>query len=154
MPAVNSEEEAKAVLHSLIPNTFYLRVSKGASSGGLRQLQVVPQQAFLPEETYVWFIEPNQTRQILMAVGMVAVVLAGVMFPLWPVKMRIAVWYLSMAMLGFIGLFFAISLVRPVIWLVTMVVASPGIWLFPNLHADCGFVRTAHLKLCMSTQRS
>lgn len=124
----------------LIPHAFFFRVNKGPSSGGLRQLQINPQQMFTPDETYVWFVEPNPIRQILMALGMVAIVLAGVMFPLWPVKMRIGVWYLSMALLGLIALFFVIAIVRLVVWLVTIVVASPGIWIFPNLFADVGFV--------------
>jgi len=40
---------------------------------------------------------------------MVALMLAGVMFPLWPPIMRLGVWYLSIGMLGLIGLFFAIA---------------------------------------------
>jgi len=80
-----------------------------------------------------------------MAGAMVAVVLAGVMFPLWPLPMRIGVWYLSMGVLGLIGLFFATAIVRLILWCVTVVVLKPGIWLFPNLFADVGFVsKQAH----------
>lgn len=71
---------------------------------------------------------------------MVAVILAGVMFPLWPAFMHVGVWYLSMGVLGFIGLFFAIAVVRLIFYIITIVVASPGIWIFPKLFADVGFV--------------
>lgn len=72
---------------------------------------------------------------------MVVVMLAGVMFPLWPPTMRLGVWYLSMGCLGLVGLFFVIAIVRLIFYIITVVVASPGIWIFPKLFADVGFVR-------------
>jgi translocation protein SEC62 len=44
-------------------------------------------------------------------------------------------------MLGLIGLFFAVAIVRLIFYVITLVVASPGIWIFPQLFADVGFVR-------------
>ena len=69
-----------------------------------------------------------------------AVMLAGVMFPLWPPIMQLGVWYLSIGVLGLIGLFFAIAIVRLIFYIITVIVASPGIWIFPKLFADVGFV--------------
>lgn len=75
---------------------------------------------------------------MLAAVGMVAVMLAGVMFPLWPPIMRQGVWYLSIGVLGLIGLFIVTAIVRLIFYIITL--AFPRqIWLFPNLFADCGF---------------
>jgi len=71
---------------------------------------------------------------------MVAVLLAVAMFPLWPPMMRLGVWYLSMVMLGLLGLFFGIAIVRLIFYVITVIVASPGIWIFPKLFADVGFV--------------
>ena len=71
---------------------------------------------------------------------MVALILAGVMFPLWPTSLRIGVWYLSMAMLGVIALFFGLAIFRLIFYVITIVIAKPGIWIFPNLFADVGFV--------------
>ncbi|GAA5881888.1 hypothetical protein JCM3774_005766 [Rhodotorula dairenensis] len=136
-----SDEPARELLHSLIPHTFFLRIQRGPTiSSGVKAVQIVPQQLFAPDEYYVWLVDPNPVRQLVLAIGMVAVVLAGVMFPLWPVKMRIAVWYLSVAVLGLVAAFFALAVVRLVVWLVTKVAARPGIWIFPNLFADVGFV--------------
>lgn len=128
-----------ALLHSCIPFTFFLRVAR-ANATPHKMLQVTPQQLFVSEEYYCWFVDPNPIKGLLAAGAMVAVVLAGVMFPLWPLKMRIGVWYLSMGVLGLIGLFFATAIVRLVVWCVTVVVLKPGIWIFPNLFADVGFV--------------
>lgn len=71
---------------------------------------------------------------------MVAVMLAGVMFPLWPPIMRLGTWYLSIAVLGLIGLFFAIAIVRLIFYIITVIATPPGIWIFPKLFADVGFV--------------
>jgi hypothetical protein len=89
--------------------------------------------------------------------------LAGVMFPLWPPIMRLGVWYLSIAVLGLVGLFFAIAIVRLIFYIITVIVASPGIWIFPELFADVGFVcvlmllthilRTQSLTWVLSTGR-
>jgi len=73
---------------------------------------------------------------------MVAVMLAGVMFPLWPPVMRMSVSYLSMGVLGIAGLFIALAIVRLIFYIITVIVASPGIWIFPKLFADVGFVES------------
>lgn len=143
-PAPTDETLAVALLHSMIPNTFYLRVERGHSVGGKdgpKLIQITQQQQFTPDDYYVWLLDANPIRQMLMAGGMVLVVLAAVMFPLWPASLRVGVWYLSIGVLGLIGLFFAIAIVRLIFWIITIVVAKPGIWIFPNLFADVGFVR-------------
>ncbi|KAI4129253.1 MAG: hypothetical protein LQ341_006585 [Variospora aurantia] len=61
------------------------------------------------------------------------------MFPLWPVTLRIGVWYLSMGALGLIGLFFAMAIFRAILFAVTYFAVPPGLWLYPNLFEDVGF---------------
>lgn len=99
-------------------------------------------QLFKPEEYYAWFYEGSQWTTYVGGLAMVAIMLAGVMFPLWPPIMRMGVWYISVGVLGLIGLLFAIAIVRLIFYIITVVVASPGIWIFPRLFADVGFVRT------------
>ncbi|CDR99694.1 related to translocation protein sec62 [Sporisorium scitamineum] len=143
VPKVTSKEEAEECLHNIIPFAFFLRVERGASTGGKDSPKVVeinPQQMFKSDLYYVWLYEGSQLGLKLAGLGMVAVMLAGVMFPLWPPTMRLGVWYLSVAVLGLIGLFFGIAIVRLIFWLITVVVVKPGIWIFPNLFEDVGFV--------------
>lgn len=71
---------------------------------------------------------------------MILLMLAGVMFPLWPSSMRVGVWYLSIGLLGLIGAFFGLAIIRLIIWCITTVTMRPGIWIFPNLFEDVGFV--------------
>lgn len=144
VPKVTTEEEATALLGVVNAFAFFLRVQRGgptgSSSSSPKALQIIPEQMFGSKEYYAWFYEGSQWTTYAGGILMVAIMLAGVMFPLWPPSMRLGVYYLSMGMLGLIGLFFAIAIVRLIFYVITMVVASPGIWIFPQLFADVGFV--------------
>ena len=144
---MTSEAEAEAVLKSVNGYAFFLRVQRGAptgsSSSSPKALQIIPEQMFLSDEYYAWFYEGSQWTTYAGGLLMVVIMLAGVMFPLWPPVMRLGVWYLSIAVLGLIGLFFAIAIVRLIFYIITVIVASPGIWIFPQLFADVGFVRAS-----------
>jgi translocation protein SEC62 len=143
-PKITTEDEAHALLGSLIPFAFFLRVDRGGPSGSSstspKVVNVTSAQAFKPDDYFAWFYEGSQWTTYAGGVLMVVIMLAGVMFPLWPPTMRLGVWYLSIACLGLVGLFFAIAIVRLVFYIVSVLVASPGIWIFPKLFADVGFV--------------
>ena len=66
-------------------------------------------------------------------------VFGAILFPLWPPILRTAVWYLSIALLGFIVAIAIIAVIRLILFIITMFALSPGIWLFPNLFEDVGF---------------
>ena len=79
---------------------------------------------------------------------MVIIMLAGVMFPLWPVKLRIGVWYLSILALGLLGALIVLAIVRLIFWCGTVVVCKKAIWMFPNLFEDVGFVSHSYSIRC------
>ncbi|KAA1472549.1 translocation protein [Dentipellis sp. KUC8613] len=143
VPKVTSEAEATTLLGGIIPYAYYLRVDRGApvgSSSSPKHLQLNQMQMFKPEDYYAWFYEGSQWTTYLGGIVMVSVMLAAVMFPLWPPVFRLGVWYISIGVLGLIGLLFAIAIVRLIFYVITVIVASPGIWIFPRLFADVGFV--------------
>jgi len=106
---------------------------------GLWTVRIEQQQDIAEDLHYVWLWEGPQWRTKLYAVGALALIMTVIMFPLWPVKLRIGVWYLSMGMLGLIGLFFAMAIVRLILFCVTVFAVPPGLWLYPNLFEDVGF---------------
>jgi translocation protein SEC62 len=145
VPNVTNEQEATTVLTSIIPHAFYLRIERGQPSGSSSSPRLVQisqtQTAVQSDDYYAWFYEGSQWTTYAGGIAMVAIMLAAVMFPLWPPTLRLGVWYLSMGVLGLIGLFFAIAIVRLIFYIITVLVASPGIWIFPKLFADVGVVR-------------
>jgi len=142
VPKVSSETEAEALLQSVVPFAFFLRVDRqpGATASAPKNLTFFQQQSFASDGYFAWFYEGSQWTTYLGGIAMVAVMLAGVMFPLWPPTLRLGVWYLSIGVLVLIGAFFGIAILRLIFYIITVVVASPGIWVFPQLFADVGFV--------------
>ncbi|KAF9364820.1 Translocation protein S62 [Mortierella sp. NVP85] len=136
-----TREGAAALLGSMIPHQFFLKVERPEDPDIPKyMLSLVQVQSFSEDSIFVWRYEGSQLRTHLMAVGMLLLVLAGVMFPLWPMPLRLGVWYLSVGVLILLGLFFAMAIVRLILFMITYVVLKPGIWLFPNLFEDVGFV--------------
>jgi len=145
-PTITTEEDAQQYISTIMPYAFFLRVDRGQPSGSSasspKLLQVNQMQMFAQAEYYAWFYEGSQWTTYIGGIAMVVIMLAGVMFPLWPPFMRLGVWYLSMGVLGLVGLFFVIAIVRLIFYIITIIVASPGIWIFPKLFADVGFVES------------
>jgi protein translocation Sec62 family protein len=96
-------------------------------------------QEFDPLMHYVWFYEGPQWKQKALAAGVLILIMAVVMFPLWPIVLRQGVWYLSVGLMGLIGLFFVMAIFRLILFCATVFTIPPGLWLYPNLFEDVGF---------------
>ncbi|KAG9689561.1 translocation protein, partial [Aureobasidium melanogenum] len=147
LPPVTDRASAENTFKLLPLSLLALRVSKIEQPAeqkkkrvkGLWTVKVEQQQEARDEFHYVWLYEGAQWKTKLYAVGALALILAVVFFPVWPYKLRIGVWYLSMGCLGLLGLFFAMAIFRLILFLVTMFTVPPGLWLYPNLFEDVGF---------------
>lgn len=106
---------------------------------GLWTVEIEQHQECREDLHFVWLYEGPQLKQKLYATGAIACVFIIVMFPLWPIKLRLGVWYLSMGMLVLIGLFFLMAIFRLILFIITMFAVPPGLWLYPNLFEDVGF---------------
>jgi len=148
VPKITTETEAIALLQQTLPYAFYLRVDRQQAQGSSKQLNFAQQQVFAPDGHFAWFYEGSQWTTYIGGVAMVAIMLAGVMFPLWPSTLRLGVWYLSILVLALIGVFFGIAIVRLIFYIITVVATPPGIWIFPQLFADVGFVSTTPSHVC------
>lgn len=152
LPPVTDRASAENVFKLLPLSVLALRVEKvdpHASHDhakpknrvkGLWTVKIEQQQLTEPMMHYVWLYEGPQWKQKAMAVIVVAGIFAVVLFPLWPMVLRQGVYYLSIGMMGLLGLFFAMSIFRLILFCTTVLAVPPGIWLFPNLFEDVGFV--------------
>jgi len=150
LPEVKDRVTAENTFKLLPISMLALRVSKhdpheGHNHGkkkrtkGLWTVKIEPQQEARDDYYYVFLYEGPQYKNKLYAAGALLLILAVVFFPLWPYHLRLGVWYLSMGMLGLLGLFFAMAIFRLILFLITMFAAPPGLWLYPNLFEDVGF---------------
>jgi translocation protein SEC62 len=150
LPPVTDRASAENVFKLLPLSVLALRVSKvdphaGHGHGktkrvkGLWTVKIEQHQEADPMMHYVWLYEGPQWKQKAMAAAVVAGIFAVVLFPLWPIMLRQGVWYLSVGMMGLLGLFFAMAIFRLILFCITVFAVPPGLWLFPNLFEDVGF---------------
>ncbi|PYH94617.1 translocation protein [Aspergillus ellipticus CBS 707.79] len=151
LPPVTDRASAENVFKLLPLSLLALRVSKVDPHAGHNHakaknrtkgqwtVRIEQHQETDPMMHYVWLYEGPQWKQKVMAVAVVIAIFAVVLFPLWPMFMRQGVWYLSVGMMGLLGLFFVMSIFRLILFCVTVFVVPPGLWLFPNLFEDVGF---------------
>lgn len=152
LPPVTDRASAENVFKLLPLSLLALRVSKVDPHAGhnhakpknrvkgLWTVKIEQHQETDPMMHYVWLYEGPQWKQKAMAAAVVAGIFAVVLFPLWPMMLRQGVWYLSVGMMGLLGLFFAMSIFRLILFCITVFVVPPGLWLFPNLFEDVGFI--------------
>ncbi|KAI8388391.1 translocation protein Sec62-domain-containing protein [Radiomyces spectabilis] len=143
--AVTTREAAANTLHDLGKHGFILCVQRGdgiSGKGSPRVLQPKEVQEVREDGYYMWIWEGSQWKIYVGAVALVATILAGVLFPLWPAPLRLGVWYLSVGILGLLGVFFGIAIVRLILYIISLVVLPRGFWLFPNLFEDVGVVES------------
>jgi translocation protein SEC62 len=151
LPPVTDRASAENIFKLLPLSLLALRVSKvdpheghnhakpKNRTKGLWTVKIEQHQETDPMMHYVWLYEGPQWKQKAMAAAVVAGIFAVVLFPLWPVMLRQGVWYLSVGMMGLLGLFFAMSIFRLILFCITVFTVPPGLWLFPNLFEDVGF---------------
>ncbi|KAI3549274.1 Sec62 family protein translocation protein [Colletotrichum melonis] len=107
---------------------------------GLWTVRIEPQQEAKEEMYYAWFWEGSQVKRKLYSILALVLIFIVVCYPLWPLKLRLGVYYLSWGFLGLLGLFFLMAIFRVILFCITYFVASPGLWLFPNLWEDVSFM--------------
>lgn len=155
LPPVTDRNSAEAVFKLLPLSLLALRVQKVEEEEeeheghthakkkrvkGQWNIEVVQQQDTEDDMYYMWLYDGPQWKQRVYALGALVLVMIFVMFPLWPLKLRQGAWYLSMAFFGLIVLFFVMAIFRLILFFITMFSHPPGLWLFPNLFEDVGFV--------------
>ncbi len=146
---VNSHQKAIEVFAKMPINRMALRVSKLTTSEAREKslkpqrdapcLELITHQEFGPDMYYVWLYEKVNPMSYVYGALVILGIFSVVLFPLWPVFMRKGVWYLSVAVMGLIGLIIFIAILRLILFAITVVVLPQGFWLFPNLFADVGF---------------
>lgn len=149
LPVCKTKDDAKNLVILLIKNRLLLPGQKlHTSEARAQNIKVkkgspcflpLQQASFEPDQYYIWFYKKSNPWDRLMGFGILIGVFTVVLFPLWPLFMRRGVWYLSMALLGFVCLIIVIAIVRLILYVLSIAVMPQGLWIFPNLFEDVGF---------------
>ncbi|CAJ2513658.1 Uu.00g017770.m01.CDS01 [Anthostomella pinea] len=113
---------------------------KGKRVKGLWTVKIEQQQEAGDDMHYVWLYEGSQFMRKVYAGLALVVIFLLVLYPLWPLVLRQGVYYLSWGFLCLLGLFFLMAIFRVILFCITYFVASPGLWLYPNLWEDVSFM--------------
>lgn len=150
LPEINNDVDKRNALQLLPLNMLALRVNKKDHTGhnhgpkkrvkGQWDVKIEGQQDFDPMMHYMWIYEQPSIKTKVYSVLALIAVFTVVLFPLWPIKMRQGVWYLSVGGMFLLGGFFAMAIFRLILFGITFFAVPPGLWLFPNLFEDVGFI--------------
>jgi len=138
-PTIDNREKAAEYMKQLVEYGLILRVNHTPHS---KQCSFNQIQDFNDDFYFVWIYEGSQLKTILLGFGILLIVLAGVMFQLWPESLRRGAYHILVAMMWVMVAFFVMVIFRFILYLVTLLVCERSIWLFPNLFADCGIIES------------
>jgi len=117
---------------------FFRGVITNLDTVDLEELDTVEphrRQVFIdePEEVYVWIMPQSRTELYLKCAGMLVSILFMCMIKIWPLWLKIGVWWVSLIMLICMT---SLIVVRLVLTVLCTIVGFRGIWLLPNLLND------------------
>jgi len=88
---------------------------------------------FEEDGLFTWVYEGSKTKLYLMCAGMLIGALGLCMIQIWPLWLKIGVWWCSVTFLTTFGV---LCVVRLILFVLFWIVGFRGIWLFPNLFDD------------------
>jgi len=138
-PTIDNREKAAEYMNKVVENGLILRVDHTPHS---KQCSFNPSQTFNDDFYFIWVYEGSQLKTLLLGFGILLIVLAGVMFQVWPARLRRGAYYILVALMWVMVAFFIMVIFRFILYLVTLLVCKRSIWLFPNLFADVGIIES------------
>jgi len=97
------------------------------------RLQSAPVQVFDEEGVYTWLIYPSQRRQYIQLVFLIILAIMVCLIKVWPLWLKIAVWWISLILLVTMT---SIIIIRLILFILMWIIGFRGLWLFPNLFLD------------------
>jgi len=85
------------------------------------------------DAVYIWILAPSQLQTVLYSAGLIVVAIAFCMIKVWPLWMKIAVWWCSLIMLVCM---LSLLVIRIFVGAIFWVVGFRGLWLLPNMLND------------------
>jgi len=138
-PTIDNREKAAEYMKELVNYGLILRVDHTPHT---KQCSFNQIQDFNDDFYFVWIYEGSQLKSLLLGFGILLIVLAGVMFQVWPARLRRGAYYILSALMWVMVAFFVMVIFRFILYLVSLLVCKRSIWLFPNLFADVGIIES------------
>ncbi|WEL39012.1 translocase subunit Sec62 [Encephalitozoon hellem] len=130
--------QAKSVMQELLNESILFKVS--INKRNTKECDVVLDQRFQENHHYVFANERTSSISLVLCGVFVLVTFTIVLFRMWPRNIQQRLFsYMVYPLGGFITFIIVLAIIRLILFSVTYILYSPGIWLFPNLFEDVGF---------------
>ena len=130
---VKSRAEAAKLAQDLLKASYFHRSQRVTHAHSRRWELELLNGPFEEDGLYTWLYEGSKTKLYLMTIGMLVGALGLCMIQIWPLWLKIGVWWCSVTFLTTFGI---LCVVRLVLFCLMFIVGFRGIWLFPNLFDD------------------
>jgi len=130
---IKSRAEAAKLGQELLRLGYFHRSQRVAHANSRRWELELINGPFDEDSLYTWIYEGSKTKLYLMCAGMLLGALVLCMIQIWPLWMKIGVWWCSVTFLTTFGV---LCVVRLGLFCLMFIVGFRGIWLFPNLFDD------------------
>lgn len=130
---IKSRADAAKVGQTLLTQGYFHRSSRVTHAHTRRWELEMTSGSFEEDGMYTWVYEGSKTKLYVLTGGMLLAALGMCMIQIWPLWMKIGVWWCSIT---FLTTLFVLSVVRVALFLAMWIVGFRGIWLFPNLFDD------------------
>jgi len=130
---VKSRAEAAKIGQELLRLGYFHRSQRVTHAHSRRWELELINGPFDEDSLYTWVYEGSKTKLYLMCAGMLLGALILCMIQIWPLWMKIGVWWCSVTFLTTFGV---LCVVRLGLFCLMFIVGFRGIWLFPNLFDD------------------
>jgi len=131
-PKAATKEQAVALANQLMRAQYFHRSQRVFISARRWELEI-NHGTFEEDGLYTWIHEGSQTRLYVLCGLTLAGALMLCMIQIWPIWMKIGLWWCSVT---FLTTFSALCIVRLLLFCLMFAVGFRGIWLFPNLFDD------------------
>jgi len=132
-----SSESIKGAVQELLRSSKIQKVR--VQNKGTDRVDLQAGKVLSASDLYIWTEEKTNYMAIVIAVLIIMGIFMIVMFQMWPMWLKRMVSYIRYPIFAFIGFLAVMAIVRIVVFGITYFSHPPGLWVLPNLFADCGF---------------
>jgi translocation protein SEC62 len=133
-------QEIKEEINKLLENYKLVRVK--ANEKNKENVDLFMSKTVNATDVYMWAEEKYDFFSLFIGLSGISLLFAIAMFKAWPIWLQKGVYFLRYPFGVIIGAMLVLIIVRVVVFLVSQFTHPPGLWIYPNLLAECGVLES------------
>lgn len=133
-------QAVKNELQKLLETYKLVRVKVNENNSRVVDLSI--SKALNASDHYMWAEDKKEYLNIFIAVLIIALLFLLAMYQVWPAWLKSLSGYLKYVVMAFIVFLIVTGIVRLIVYTISSFTHPPGLWIFPNLFAECGVIES------------